>query len=483
MVCCAWAHRDVQPHLAGKRMKLPPADTWEKRLSAAPTLAKKQAAWESLVAERKLPPVALLRNVRNLVEKRVSPATHRAACDQLLHHATRSSRTPVFPMHYVRAWTSLQRLGQVETWEALLNTAEPAAVSSRKRRRRGRRGRDPQKRGGGGEGGGDREEKGEEGAQPPPVPTLHQLAQRAAQQAQMAVGMYSEALNACLATLAHKRSPFYVPGHTIIVVDAQLYPVRATQTRRRSRGRTPVPVHTLQREALHRRLLMAAMLERCCETARVAVWGRHEPGPGGQPNEVRAPQQPLMYRWAPPRAENDAPQDGLSVLQRVEQLLVPKARTGFAVCEILERELLDPARAAHLDRVVVLSPRLLAQHSLDDGPSTPAPFRGFQKHVRKVCSFMWRRASCLLDVLCGGGGGGGGGGVGARSHGTPGHSWAGDCATPHAPHAATEPTISTCGHRHKWFGPCSLRRPGITLGVWRRCGAFDFACAVPRGHC
>ena len=51
------------PELAGKRMKLKTAYTWETELSKMGNVA---AAWEGLISSRKLPYMAGLRNMRNI---------------------------------------------------------------------------------------------------------------------------------------------------------------------------------------------------------------------------------------------------------------------------------------------------------------------------------------------------------------------------------------------------------------------------------
>lgn len=49
---------------AGKRMKLPVPETWETLLSAK---GNKASTWEELIEHKKLPFMAMLRNIRNLI--------------------------------------------------------------------------------------------------------------------------------------------------------------------------------------------------------------------------------------------------------------------------------------------------------------------------------------------------------------------------------------------------------------------------------
>ncbi len=57
----------------GKRMKLATPVTWETQLSA---LGNKHTTWEKLIGENKLPFMAMLRNLRNLIITGISPDYH-----------------------------------------------------------------------------------------------------------------------------------------------------------------------------------------------------------------------------------------------------------------------------------------------------------------------------------------------------------------------------------------------------------------------
>eukprot|EP01116_Phalansterium_solitarium_P003943 TRINITY_DN1478_c0_g1_i1.p2 TRINITY_DN1478_c0_g1~~TRINITY_DN1478_c0_g1_i1.p2 ORF type:complete len:706 (+),score=379.58 TRINITY_DN1478_c0_g1_i1:128-2245(+) len=65
---------------ANKRMKLPTPETWETQLSA---LGNKHTTWESLLAHNKLPFMAMLRNLRNLILTGVSPEHHQLVMAKL----------------------------------------------------------------------------------------------------------------------------------------------------------------------------------------------------------------------------------------------------------------------------------------------------------------------------------------------------------------------------------------------------------------
>lgn len=77
-----------QPDRAGKRMKLPTPVTWETQLSA---LGNKASTWESLLDQRKLPFMAMLRNLRNMLVTGISNRHH----DGIIDVSSRSARVPL----------------------------------------------------------------------------------------------------------------------------------------------------------------------------------------------------------------------------------------------------------------------------------------------------------------------------------------------------------------------------------------------------
>lgn len=64
---------EFDPELAGKRMKLPVPITWETQLSAQ---GNQHSTWQTLIDEKKLPFMAMLRNLRNLIVTGISPEHH-----------------------------------------------------------------------------------------------------------------------------------------------------------------------------------------------------------------------------------------------------------------------------------------------------------------------------------------------------------------------------------------------------------------------
>jgi telomerase protein component 1 len=61
------------PSAASKRMKIPTPVTWETELSANGNTA---ANWRNLVMSKKLPFMAMLRNLRNMLITGVDPEVH-----------------------------------------------------------------------------------------------------------------------------------------------------------------------------------------------------------------------------------------------------------------------------------------------------------------------------------------------------------------------------------------------------------------------
>jgi len=69
------------PLRSGKRMKLPTPETWESLLSAK---GNKHTTWQELLDHRKLPFMAMLRNLRNVILTGISPEHH----DMILNRLT-----------------------------------------------------------------------------------------------------------------------------------------------------------------------------------------------------------------------------------------------------------------------------------------------------------------------------------------------------------------------------------------------------------
>ncbi|XP_011406078.1 PREDICTED: telomerase protein component 1-like [Amphimedon queenslandica] len=91
---------------AGKRMKLPIPETWETQVSLKGNKAK---VWEELIDHKKLPFMAMLRNIRNLIIAGVSMAHHKWVIERLTdERAVVNSRQ--FPFRFFSAYEVLNQL-------------------------------------------------------------------------------------------------------------------------------------------------------------------------------------------------------------------------------------------------------------------------------------------------------------------------------------------------------------------------------------
>lgn len=76
------------PNMAGKRMKLPRAETWETSVSLRGNQA---STWQMLIDHQKLPFMAMLRNLRNIIRTGVDKKYHDWIISQLTNPQGRYS--------------------------------------------------------------------------------------------------------------------------------------------------------------------------------------------------------------------------------------------------------------------------------------------------------------------------------------------------------------------------------------------------------
>ncbi|XP_053452149.1 telomerase protein component 1 isoform X2 [Nycticebus coucang] len=91
---------------AGKRMKLPRPETWERELSLR---GNKASVWEELIDNGKLPFMAMLRNLCNLLRIGIS-ARHHELILQRLQHAKSVIHSRQFPFRFLNAHDSINNL-------------------------------------------------------------------------------------------------------------------------------------------------------------------------------------------------------------------------------------------------------------------------------------------------------------------------------------------------------------------------------------
>ncbi|XP_062916230.1 telomerase protein component 1 isoform X3 [Mobula hypostoma] len=93
---------------AGKRMKLPVPETWERELSLHGNTAK---VWERLIDNQKLPFMATLRNLRNIITCGLSPRHHRLILSRLSDKKT-VIHSRQFPFRFLAAFRVLAELDE-----------------------------------------------------------------------------------------------------------------------------------------------------------------------------------------------------------------------------------------------------------------------------------------------------------------------------------------------------------------------------------
>lgn len=95
---------NFDPDRAGSRMKLPVPETWETVISAK---GNKAEAWEELIDNRKLPFMAMLRNLRNLLLTGISHRHHRWVMSRLCDENT-VANSRQFPFSFFTAYEALE---------------------------------------------------------------------------------------------------------------------------------------------------------------------------------------------------------------------------------------------------------------------------------------------------------------------------------------------------------------------------------------
>jgi len=88
---------------AGQRMKLPTPETWETALSAT---GNKHTTWEALIDHKKLPFMAMLRNLRNIIITGVSSAHHEVIITRLTDEKSIASSRQL-PWRFLSAYEAI----------------------------------------------------------------------------------------------------------------------------------------------------------------------------------------------------------------------------------------------------------------------------------------------------------------------------------------------------------------------------------------
>lgn len=105
---------DFDPSRAGIRMKLRIPETWETQLSA---LGNRPEVWLNLIESKKLPFMAMLRNLRNLLICGLPQHAHDWVIEQRLTNEYAVAASRQFPFRFFSAYTVLEQLekGELET--------------------------------------------------------------------------------------------------------------------------------------------------------------------------------------------------------------------------------------------------------------------------------------------------------------------------------------------------------------------------------
>jgi telomerase protein component 1 len=105
------------PAKAGQRMKLPTPETWETFLSEK---GNKASTWEELIEHKKLPFMAMLRNLRNLIYTGVNPRYHRWVMNKLTNERTVAGSRQ-FPFRFFSAYEVIPK--DLEHFKELIRAA------------------------------------------------------------------------------------------------------------------------------------------------------------------------------------------------------------------------------------------------------------------------------------------------------------------------------------------------------------------------
>ncbi|XP_064629950.1 telomerase protein component 1-like [Lineus longissimus] len=130
---------------AGKRMKLPTPETWETQVSLK---GNKAATWEDLLDKKKLPFMAMLRNLRNMIDAGISKKHHGWVLKKL-GDENAVSNSKQFPFRFFSAYEVLRGLeenyekNQAEIIEMAEREAQGLPATDKKRRPKRTKGKAP----------------------------------------------------------------------------------------------------------------------------------------------------------------------------------------------------------------------------------------------------------------------------------------------------------------------------------------------------
>lgn len=130
----------------GKRMRIPIPITWETELSAK---GNKPEVWTELIQSKKLPYMAMLRNIRNLLVTGVPEAIHNQVCERIQDY-NQVINSKLFPFRFFSAYEAIKidlnelkerKLNPAKAIEEAKHPQRQAMMRGRVMRGRGMRGR------------------------------------------------------------------------------------------------------------------------------------------------------------------------------------------------------------------------------------------------------------------------------------------------------------------------------------------------------
>ena len=121
------------PLLAGRRMKLVTPVTWETQISAQGNTA---AVWERLIEERRLPHLATVRNLRNLLLAGVSTQHIQQVCQHIASTAA-VAKGRLFPFQYFTAYDILTEITDIKEGKQDKQRQNRKVADSKEKRRNG----------------------------------------------------------------------------------------------------------------------------------------------------------------------------------------------------------------------------------------------------------------------------------------------------------------------------------------------------------
>eukprot|EP01117_Protostelium_nocturnum_P005543 TRINITY_DN2003_c0_g1_i1.p1 TRINITY_DN2003_c0_g1~~TRINITY_DN2003_c0_g1_i1.p1 ORF type:complete len:869 (-),score=338.75 TRINITY_DN2003_c0_g1_i1:41-2647(-) len=243
---------EFQPERAGKRMKLQVPLTWETELAAK---GNKPEVWEDLLSQKKLPFMAMLRNLRNFLVTGVKEDTHRTVLNRLKNEK-QVENSKQFPFRFLSAFQAIsftdEQINQINGKEN--ENPAPAAPA----RRGGAVAKPPLKK------------------RPPPINPLEREM----------INEYEVALNESL-RISIAKNVAHLDGSALLLCD-----VSGSMTYNPSK--TIKGVYSSAKTSADIGLLMASMIQAVSQSAELVVFS----SPNGSPGFVKVqPEASILKTW------------------------------------------------------------------------------------------------------------------------------------------------------------------------------------------